>query len=520
MKAGGSSAQTGSYIPGVSVVTTNTYDRFGNRNGFSLSDGTIAASTFTYNKLNQLSAISLPGTQNFTPTYFTDEGLLQKLTYPNGVSAENTFDNVHALSTHAIKNSSNVVLDTLTYVYDKNIVIDTINSTRDGGLHNYDYDGLDQLTTVTHPAGYGIANETYLYDKVGNREEPSDLNIYQYDNNHRITQSPGLLQYTYDNAGNTLTRSDGVVMTYDTDNRLITYTKGATNTTYAYDAFGRRIKKMVNGVTTYFAWNGNQLIAEYSSTGVRQKRYAYLPNSFNPVQVQDANGIYNVHSDHLDTARFLTNSAQAIVWSAKQTGFGQTTVNQDPDGNGTAIVYNLRFPGQYLDSESGYHYNYFRDYDPSIGRYIESDPIGLEGGVNTYGYAYQNPIGNYDPDGRFVFLLAIPALGGGVSGGTILSGGLALGFAVWMSTWDTGNAGRPAANDDSNDAVGDNEVCPPDNCVTWKAQVESRKDDAEMLYIITRDGNHIANVNADIGAYNASCGAKTGYVTPLYVQIN
>lgn len=71
-------------------------------------------------------------------------------------------------------------------------------------------------------------------------------------------------------------------------------------------------------------------------------------------------------------------------------------------------------------------YNYFRDYDPSIGRYIESDPIGLAGGVNTYGYAYQNPITHYDPDGRFVFLLGAPALAGGGTGAAGGLGGAAL----------------------------------------------------------------------------------------------
>ncbi len=76
------------------------------------------------------------------------------------------------------------------------------------------------------------------------------------------------------------------------------------------------------------------------------------------------------------------------------------------DGDGNGVTLNMRFPGQYFDAETGLHYNYFRYYDPSTGRYITSDPIGLTGGLNTYGYTYQNPTGNVDPLGLSSWVVA------------------------------------------------------------------------------------------------------------------
>jgi RHS repeat-associated protein len=74
-------------------------------------------------------------------------------------------------------------------------------------------------------------------------------------------------------------------------------------------------------------------------------------------------------------------------------------VHNDPDGDGIAVEFNQRFPGQYYDQETGLNYNYFWDYDPAIGRYIQSDPIGLAGGMNTYAYVGGNPVGYVDPFG-------------------------------------------------------------------------------------------------------------------------
>jgi RHS repeat-associated protein len=83
-------------------------------------------------------------------------------------------------------------------------------------------------------------------------------------------------------------------------------------------------------------------------------------------------------------------------------------VDEDPDGDGKKVIMNLRFPGQYFDEETGLHYNYFRDYYAGIGRYIEPDPIGLEGGVNLYSYVLNNPVNHIDPDGKLLFIVVAP----------------------------------------------------------------------------------------------------------------
>ncbi len=99
-----------------------------------------------------------------------------------------------------------------------------------------------------------------------------------------------------------------------------------------------------------------------------------------------------LHTDHLATPRYGTNAAGSTVWTWDSGAFGK----EAPTGSATV---NLRFPGQYYDAETTLHYNWNRYYNPATGRYISSDPIGLEGGLNTYLYVSANPLIAIDPEG-------------------------------------------------------------------------------------------------------------------------
>jgi RHS repeat-associated protein len=130
--------------------------------------------------------------------------------------------------------------------------------------------------------------------------------------------------------------------------------------------------------------------------------------------------MYYIHPDHLNTPRLIADSTGRTVWRWDQgEPFGNDVPNNNPSGAG-AFDFPLRFPGQYFDRETNLAYNAMRDYDPGIGRYVQSDLIGLSGGLNTFLYVNGNPILFADPTGLIspggVGARAGEAIHGGISG--------------------------------------------------------------------------------------------------------
>jgi RHS repeat-associated protein len=237
--------------------------------------------------------------------------------------------------------------------------------------------------------------------------------------------------YSYDASGNT-TSDGGRTFTYSAAGRMISSTTSGVTTSYLYSGLGERVKKANSNGTMYFAYDEDgHLLGEYDASGNLIQETVWLDDI--PVATLRPNGssgidVYYVHTDHLNTPRRITRpSDDVIVWRWDSDPFGATAANEDPDGDTQTFGYNLRFPGQYFDEETGLHYNYFRDYDAVTGRYFQSDPIGLNGGINTYAYVSDNPISYFDPAGLQTMCRAVLTTAGGLVGG---AAGFACGCAL------------------------------------------------------------------------------------------
>ncbi|WP_243787640.1 RHS repeat-associated core domain-containing protein, partial [Pseudomonas amygdali] len=188
---------------------------------------------------------------------------------------------------------------------------------------------------------------------------------------------------------------------------------------YKYNALGQRIIKRayvmgsqaLAGTTTYLYDPSGKLIGQTFYDGNGQKTsgqywfwldnmpLAQLTANFSTLGEVSSSKLIYLHVDHLNTPRLATDSSQAQLWRWNSDAYGVGSPEEDVDGDGKATTIALRFPGQIYDAQTQLSYNYHRDYNPDTGRYVQSDPIGLGGGLNTFGYVNANPMSYIDPMG-------------------------------------------------------------------------------------------------------------------------
>jgi RHS repeat-associated protein len=375
-------------IESVTYVTEYSYDTNGNLKTMKYPSGRLITYNYSNDQVvNVLSnAASLASNINYQPY-----GGMSSITYGNGIIGIISYDNQYQI--RSIQAGTVLNLDYGSYDANGNItsITDVFDSTKN---KTFTYDVLDRLSAANAAGIWGSLNWTY--DGVGNRVTENG-NVYSYAPNTNKLISANGISYGYDNNGNKTTEHSRQYI-YNQNQRLIQLNDGATTANYVYNGNGQRVKKNVNGTTTIFHYSlKGQIIAESNSVGTITAEYVYLNGQ--PLAKIESLNTYYYHNDHLGTPQKMTDSFGAAVWIADYNPFGEASIIVS-----STITNNLRFPGQYFDAESGLNYNYFRDYDPITGRYIEADPIGIKQGENhIFAYAANDSINNVDTMGLFCF---------------------------------------------------------------------------------------------------------------------
>ncbi len=308
--------------------------------------------------------------------------------------------------------------------------LQSLHYQRDAAGHIVSQRDAGNTHRYTYRAGHLVGADTsagqyrYRYDAVGNRLERQEQHRdgseiaerYTYatdaaglaDGNRLLSQSDTRdgteRRWDYNAGGSPIRTGDNLRYTYDTERRPTSVSRdGKLIARYAYNAFGERVKREVfdadgSSTVTWFLYDGKRITGEADGQGAVTAQYVYL-DATRPIAKLEGDRSYAIHGDHLGTPRRMTDEAGTIVWSARHEPFGEAVVLLE------SARLELRQPGQYNDRETGTYYNYYRDYDAALGRYLTSDPIGLAGGLNTYLYANANPLSLIDPLGERIVLI-------------------------------------------------------------------------------------------------------------------
>lgn len=301
-----------------------------------------------------------------------------------------------------------------------------------GGIEaTYGYDAASQLTSIAYQRGGTVIGDLiYTYDSAGQRTRiagslsrtslPDALSSATYDVANRLMSWNGTA-LAYDANGNML--SDGTRnYTWDARNRL-TSVIGTANASFQYDAFGRRAQKTAAGTSTNYLYDGPNPVQELNGT-------TPTANLLTGTNIDE----FFRRTDSAGSLDFLTDSLGSVLALADSTGTIQTNYTYEPFGKTTtsgAVSNNsYQYTGRENDGTGLYYYR-ARYYDPTLQRFISSDPIGLAGGLNTYAYVFNNPMRSTDPTGELPPQVII------VGAGAVV-GGLAQGLTTAYSGWKDG----------------------------------------------------------------------------------
>lgn len=449
--AGRKTEEAVTYPGGTTLSYRYAYSPAGYVTRVTWADGT--AIDYAYSGHGQLQTVSIPGEGTISVSEYKWVEPT-KITLPGGSSQERTVDGLLFLEELKVKSPSQQTVLSVSNTWGKVQELKAQSRSDTAGVtttrsSNFSYDDETRLVEANADSGgvFGTDTERFTLDGVGNRVAHSKVSgSWIYDANNRLTRigdgscgQSGVTCYAYDQAGNLTqkqTASRTLQYRYDTQNRLVLVQESTGNliARYGYDPLDRRIWKeqfrdrdgqaLSQALRTYYLYAEEGLLAEATQPITLQQdgsvvagsapqvttQYGFRPGSdwgTEPlfIKTMNSNGQFSFgyfHHNQIHTPLQATDAAGNIIWSAAYNVFGKVDITTPLATEKKATIdVNIRFSGQYEDGETGLYYNFRRYYDPETGRYIQSDPIGLAGGVNTYAYVNGNPLTYVDPYGLF-----------------------------------------------------------------------------------------------------------------------